>query len=211
MPKTIQNSNYIINKNVSNSVNISPLYTNDIKDSNLQEINIGNYTNDIEIGDDAGFINIGGPDTVVKINGQTPSSIPVPIPNSYLEQLTASNLVSRSALTAGTPNTVVYNNNIGVLSDIAQLFNSLGGTGIDSSAATGIAHIVGGVWSASSIINSDITDGTIANNKLSTATTSNMANYIIIRDSSGNIIGNNLVLGLLNTTTLASTSLGNIV
>ena len=145
MPKTIQNSNYLINKNVSNSVNISPLYTNNIEDFNLQEINIGNYTNDIEIGDDAGFINIGGPTTVVKINGQTPSSIPVPIPNSYLEQLTASNLVSRSALTAGTPNTVVYNNNIGVLSDTAQLFNSLGGTGIDSSTATGIAHIFSGV------------------------------------------------------------------
>ncbi len=51
-------------------MNISSLYTNDTKDSNLQEINIGNYTNDIEIGDNAGFINIGGTDTVVKINKQ---------------------------------------------------------------------------------------------------------------------------------------------
>src|SRR6202034_3836719 len=59
-------------------------------------------------------------------------------------------------------------------------------------------------------INNNITNGTIANNKLSIATTSNMANYIVIRDSSGNIIGNNLVLGVTNTTTLASTSSSNI-
>src|ERR1700734_4469931 len=66
MLKTTQNSNYIINKNISNSVNISPLYTNDVEDSNLQEINIGNYTDDIEIGDNAKIINIRGPDTLIR-------------------------------------------------------------------------------------------------------------------------------------------------
>ncbi len=77
-------------------MNISPLYTNNIKDVNLQEIDIRNNTNDIEIGDNAEFINIRKPDTVVKINRQTPNNIPVLILNSYLQQLIASNLINRA-------------------------------------------------------------------------------------------------------------------
>lgn len=81
-----------------------------------------------------------------------------------------------------------------------------GGTGVNSSAFNGVAKVNAGVWSASSIVDADIsptanisdtklaiiaTPGQVANSA-TTATSSNVANAIVARDSNGNIVVNDI-------------------
>ncbi len=66
---------------------------------------------------------------------------------------TLSSLVSIGTISTGTWNATA-------------IANTKGGTGGDSSAATGIAHVASGTWSYSAIVNADITNGTIAAAKL---------------------------------------------
>ncbi len=61
-----------------------------------------------------------------------------------------------SSLLTGTANTILTFNGSGDTSYITQLSPALGGTGVDSSAYTGVAKVLAGVWSASSIVNADI-------------------------------------------------------
>jgi len=63
----------------------------------------------------------------------------------------ASAAITRSKLASGTADYVVINSGTGVMSQEAQLANSRGGTGLDSSASTGFPTISSGTWSASAI------------------------------------------------------------
>lgn len=60
--------------------------------------------------------------------------------------------IARTKLASGSNNHVLINTNAGVMSSEAQLANSRGGTGQDSSAATGIARVIAGTWSFLSAI-----------------------------------------------------------
>lgn len=55
--------------------------------------------------------------------------------------------IKSSSLNANTPDTVVYVGALNRLNNAATLSATLGGTGIDSSASTGVAKIAAGIWS----------------------------------------------------------------
>lgn len=65
--------------------------------------------------------------------------------------INASAAISRSKLASGTGNYVVINDGAGAMSQEAQLANSRGGTGIDSSGSTGFPSISSGTWSVASL------------------------------------------------------------
>lgn len=82
--------------------------------------------------------------------------------------------IARNKLASGTADHVLINDGSGVMSSEAQLTASRGGTGQDTSADTGIAHVSGGTWSVSAIVDADvdasaaidaskIADGTVSN------------------------------------------------
>jgi hypothetical protein len=92
--------------------------------------------------------------------------------------------ITRTKLATGTPNQIVVNDGFGNLSSEAQVGAAQGGTGGDSSAQTGIAHVVSGTWSYSQIVNADISNtAAIARTKLATGT----PNQVVINDGSGNL------------------------
>jgi hypothetical protein len=92
--------------------------------------------------------------------------------------------IPRTALLAAAPNTVVVNDGGGALAGQAQLATSLGGTGVDSSAFTGVAKVAAGTWSASTIANADIdAAAAIARSKLANGT----ANYVVINGVGGGL------------------------
>lgn len=65
--------------------------------------------------------------------------------------------ISRAGLSPGTPNSVVINDGAGVMTDSTYLSAALGGTGIDSSALSGVARVTAGVWGVGgSIVDADI-------------------------------------------------------
>ena len=64
--------------------------------------------------------------------------------------------IARGKLAVGAANAVVINDGLGVMTAEAQLGAARGGTGTNSSAATGIAHVSAGAWSYSPIVASDI-------------------------------------------------------
>jgi len=102
--------------------------------------------------------------------------------NSYNGAGSGLTSIPRGALVAAAPNTVVINDGAGLLSAAAQLSPSRGGTGVDTSASTGVAKIAAGVWSASAIVNADVSAGAaIARTKLA----SGSANYVVINNPAG--------------------------
>jgi hypothetical protein len=102
---------------------------------------------------------------------------------SYSGDGSALTSLTRANLSAGTANSVCVNNGSGQLSDIPLLDPARGGTGIDTSAATGLAKITAGVWSAGAVIvNGDISPtAAIARSKLAAGT----ANSVCINNGSG--------------------------
>jgi hypothetical protein len=76
--------------------------------------------------------------------------------------------------------------------------------------SAGVVHAdASGNLSTSLIVNNDITDGTIANSKLATATSSNTANYLVLRDTQGNFAAGTITAGLQGYVTGSVT--GNLV
>lgn len=101
---------------------------------------------------------------------------------TYTGQGTGLTQVPRTALQTSTPNTLVINNGVGNLATVATLSPALGGTGIDTSAATGIPKITAGTWSSGTIVNADVGSGAaIARTKLANGT----ASHVVINDGSG--------------------------
>jgi len=90
--------------------------------------------------------------------------------------------IARSGLSAGTPNQVLVNDGAGAISSIAVLDTSRGGTGINTSASTGILKVTAGTWTATTITNADVNAAAaIARTKLA----SGSANQVIINDGAG--------------------------
>ena len=77
-------------------------------------------------------------------------------------------------------------------------------TGLNSS---GVVHTnVNGLLSTSLIVNADITNNTITNSKLATASSANIANNIVVRDGSGNFATNQITIsGTVTNNTDAAT------
>jgi hypothetical protein len=102
-----------------------------------------------------------------------------------------------TALAALTPNQVVITDGSGLLSTTATISNTRGGTGVDSSAFTGVVKISAGTWSASAIVNADVSaSAAIAFSKLAALTASQVA----ITNGSG----------VITTAATLSTTLGGI-
>lgn len=95
--------------------------------------------------------------------------------------------ITRANLNAGTPNYIVFNNaSTGDMDEEQFVLNTQGGTGGDSSAATGIAHITAGVWSYSEIVNADVAAAAaIARSKLATGT---VAQVVYNDDTTGEMV-----------------------
>lgn len=102
--------------------------------------------------------------------------------NSYNGAGTGLTSIPRAALAAATPNTVVVNDGAGLLSSVSQVSPARGGTGVDTSASTGVAKVSAGTWSVSQIVNADVAAGAaIARSKLATGS----ANYVVINSAGG--------------------------
>jgi len=96
--------------------------------------------------------------------------------------------IDRAKLASGTANHVIINNGSGVMSSEALLANSRGGTGLDSSASTGVAKVAAGVWSVSALdLTTDVTGILpIANGGTNSSTALN--NDRIMVSSGGSIV-----------------------
>lgn len=90
--------------------------------------------------------------------------------------------IERSKIASGTADHVVINDGAGALSSEAQLANTRGGTGADSSAWTGVVKTSAGTWSAAALVNTDIdAAAAIARSKLASGT----ADYVLINSGAG--------------------------
>ena len=115
-----------------------------------------------------------------------------------------------SALATLTASQAVVTNVSGVLSTAPQILNTQGGTSIDSSGLTGIAHINVGVWSASLITNSDVSNSAaIGFSKMAALTASQ-----VVVSSAGGIITTSAFLatnlGGLGLSSAAFTGIGKV-
>jgi hypothetical protein len=90
--------------------------------------------------------------------------------------VSASAAIAYTKLAALTATNVVITNASGFIISAATLANTLGGTGINSSAFTGVAKVAAGVWSASTIVNADVSAvAAIAFSKMAALTASQVA------------------------------------
>lgn len=141
---------------------------------------------------------------------------------------TASTLVQRDAsgnFTAGTITASLTGNASGTALNVTGIVtNTHGGTGIDTSASNGVAHVLSGTWSVGSVVNADIdaaaaivdtklatisTSGKVSNSA-TTATNANTASAIVARDGSGNFSAGTISAALTGTATKATNIVGGL-
>jgi hypothetical protein len=102
--------------------------------------------------------------------------------NSYNGAGTGLTSIPRTGIAAGTANEIVVNGAGGLLTSTPILDAARGGTGINSSASTGVAKVSAGTWSVSAIVNADIASGAaIARSKLAAGA----AGYVLINSPAG--------------------------
>jgi hypothetical protein len=90
--------------------------------------------------------------------------------------------IDTSRLNTGEPNQVVITTSEGAFSGQDHLTGDRGGTGTDSSTATGLAHLDNGAWTYSSLKDVDVaSDAEIQRNKLAAGT----AGSVVINDGNG--------------------------
>lgn len=90
--------------------------------------------------------------------------------------------ITRSSLGNGTPDYVVINSGTGSMSEEQFLATTRGGFGLSTAAFTGVGKVAAGVWSASTIVNADVSAAAaIARSKLASGT----ADHVLINDGSG--------------------------
>jgi hypothetical protein len=106
-----------------------------------------------------------------------------------------------SGITLSSSNSVVITNGSSNLTTETTLSPIRGGTGTNSSAATGIPHVSGGTWTYSGIVNADLAGGFTVSNAQTTATSNNTPNTIVFRDGSGNFSAGNVTTSVLTQTT----------
>lgn len=95
-------------------------------------------------------------------------------------------LTNLPAVVLSQPNSVAITDASNILTTETTLSTTRGGTGGNSSAATGIPHVTAGTWSYSGIASSDLAGGFSVTNAQTTATSTNTINTIVSRDASGN-------------------------
>lgn len=88
--------------------------------------------------------------------------------------------IQRANISAGTPTSIVVNNGAGLLTDITRLDTVRGGTGINSSGLTGVAHITAGVWSVDTVVDAELSPG-ISRGKLAATAPNN----VLVNDGAG--------------------------
>lgn len=92
--------------------------------------------------------------------------------------------LTRGNISAGTPNQVLVNDGAGLISSVATLNTARGGTGADSSAASGVAKVAAGTWTWSQVTDSDISPtAAIARSKIAAGT----AGQVVINGVSGGL------------------------
>ena len=90
--------------------------------------------------------------------------------------------IDRTKLASGTINHVIINNASGVMSSEAALAASRGGLGTSGAAFTGVVKAAAGVFSASTIVNADVSNtAAIARTKIANGT----ANRVVINSGTG--------------------------
>ena len=97
--------------------------------------------------------------TVKVVNGQYIIDPEFPDPNSiYDSDINSTAEIQRSKIKLGSLNHVIINNSAdGHLTSEAQLANSRGGTGLDTSSSSGIARVTNGTWTIGyNVMNADI-------------------------------------------------------
>jgi hypothetical protein len=100
--------------------------------------------------------------------------------------------VSADTLTLAGLSKAVVTDGTGLVVTVDQISATLGGTGVDSSAYTGVAKVASGVWSASGLLVADI-DATAK-------ATAGTADTIAIRDNTGGLTATALTAPLLTQT-----------
>ena len=98
-----------------------------------------------------------------------------------------------SGIATMTASYALQTNGSGIITAVQYLPNTMGGTGVNSSAFTGVAKVAAGVWSASAIADVDIgASAAIAFTKMAALT----ASSIVVTDGSGFITVTGSPLGL---------------
>lgn len=96
--------------------------------------------------------------------------------------VSASAAIARTKVATGTANHVVINSGTGALSSEAALAASRGGLGTSAAAFTGVVKAATGVFSASTIVDADVSaTAAVARNKLASGT----ANRIVVNSGTG--------------------------
>jgi hypothetical protein len=102
--------------------------------------------------------------------------------NSYNGAGTGLTGIPRSGIAAGTASQIVTNDGAGLLTSVAQITAAQGGTGLDTSALSGVAILTAGVWSAGTILNANVdAAAAIARSKLASGT----ASHVLINNGAG--------------------------
>ncbi len=109
---------------------------------------------------------------------------------------------TNTGISAATANTLSFDAN-----GIEIMNVSSSGVTIDAFSTAGVVHnSAAGLLSSSLIVNADITAGTITNGSLATVSSANNANYIVVRDGSGNFSAGTITANLSGNATTATTA-----
>lgn len=90
--------------------------------------------------------------------------------------------IPRAGIAAGTASQIVVNDGAGLLTSVAQITAAQGGTGLNTSASTGVPVITAGTWAVTTITNAEVAAGAaIARTKLASGT----ASHVLINNGAG--------------------------
>ncbi len=116
-----------------------------------------------------------------------------------------------SQITLNNPDYAVITNGSSQLTTEQYLSTVRGGTGVNSSAFTGVAKVNAGTWSASAVTGSDIASATITGSNIAAATIagSNISAATITGSniSAATITGSNIASGTVTGTNIAATTI----
>jgi hypothetical protein len=197
-----------------------------ISNDRLATINTNNVANTIVVRDVNG--NFAAGLITADLNGTVTGTL---VGHATLDlALTGGTLSGNLLVPAGsgaTPSLQIGSSDTGLSQNTGSLqFSTAGSVGMKLSSGgtlqllaygTGLVHSgSSGILTSSLLVNADITVGTIANDKLATATSSNVASSVVLRDASGNFAAN-IITATLNGSATGSlpltggTMLGNIL
>lgn len=148
-------------------------------------INFTQFTNVLYTADGQG-IELVGNQFQLELDGSTLSKSATGLKVAALgitdSEIATAAAITRSKLASGTTNHVLINDGTGVMSSEATLSASRGGLGTSAAAFTGVVKAATGVFSASTIVDADVSaSAAITRTKLANGT----ANHVIINSGTG--------------------------